>query len=283
MVATCLLVQLHPSLFLNSRKGGEGVFDLEITLPNCIGMTILLVFISVTMMLFVRRRISLEKLRLHHDVTDPLLAVLGTLFAILLGFMIANAMQRFENARATVQDEAGAVGDVFRLADGLPSSEKTELRKHCLIYCDEVIDSEFKEMRHDRMTEKAWSIYDALWQDSTRYQPHTEAQNNIHQMLLSSMAKVGECRRARFAQLTYCLPPTLWFILIFGGVSTVVFTYFFAVDDTRLQIAITCVITIVICLNVYMLAGFDSSFSGDIAITSSAFQTLRTSFLRIHN
>ncbi|MBI2811785.1 MAG: DUF4239 domain-containing protein [Candidatus Melainabacteria bacterium] len=256
---------------------------MEITLPNCIGLTIVLVTVSVTVMLFVRRRISIEKLRMHHDVTDPLLAVLGTLFAILLGFMIANAMQRFEEARANVQDEAGAVGDVFRLADGLPSDKKAALRKHCVSYLDEVIGDEFTEMRHNKMSERAWSVYDSLWHDCTRYQPQTEAQNNIHQMLLSSMAKVGECRRARNAQLTYCLPRTLWFILIFGGVSTVVFTYFFAVEDTRLQVAITCVITIVICLNVYMLAGFDSSFSGDIAIGSSAFQTLRSSFLRVHD
>lgn len=257
--------------------------DLEITLTNCLAATILLVIVSVTSMLFVREKVGIEKLRLHHDVTDPLLAVLGTLFAILLGFMIANAMQRFEDARTNVQEESGAIGDVFRLADGLPSDSKTALRKHCLTYLDDVIDNEFKEMRHGKMSENSWRQYDFLWQDCTRFQPHSEAQNNIHQMLLSSMSKVGECRRARFAQLTYCLPPTLWFILLFGGVSTVVFTYFFGVESTKLQIAITCVITIVICLNVYMLAGFDSSFSGDIAITSSAFQTLRSSFLRIRD
>ncbi len=256
---------------------------MDITLPNCIALTVVLVTVSIAGMLFVRRRISIEKLRMHHDVTDPLLAVLGTLFAILLGFMIANAMQRFEEARANVQDEAGAVGDVFRLADGLPRDRKIAMRKDCLSYLDAVIDEEFKLMHHGKMSERAWSSYDSLWQGCTRYQPDTNSQNNIHQMLLSSMAKVGECRRARFAQLTYCLPPTLWVILIFGGVSTIVFTYFFAVEDTRLQIAITCVITIVICLNVYMLAGFDSSFSGDIAITSSAFQTLRSSFLRVRD
>jgi hypothetical protein len=226
-------------------------------------------------MLLVRRSIKLENLRSHHDVTDPLLAVLGTLFAILLGFMLANAMQRFENARVNIEQEAGAVGDIFRIADGLPEQIRTPIRKKCLDYLTLVVDEEFGLMQKGKFSQKAWNVYGDLWRDCVHYQPQTQGESNLHQELVGAMSHTGECRRIRYAQLRYCLPVSLWFILIFGGLCTVGFTYFFAIENIKLQILMTSVITSIVCLNIYMLAGFDAPFSGDIAITSTPFATMR--------
>jgi len=226
-------------------------------------------------MLLVRKNVPVTQLRTHHDVTDPLLAVLGTLFAILLGFMLANSMQRFEAARDNLQQEAGATGDIFRLASGLPADVKEKTRKDCLTYLDLVITDEWAQMQQNKLSDKAWDTYSALWDDCLGYEPKTQGQSDIHQTLLASMTKLGECRRARNAELTYALPRTLWFIVFFGGLSTIAFTYFFAIEDVKLQILMTSVITIIIGLNIYMLAGYDAPFSGDIALTPAAFETTR--------
>ncbi len=244
-------------------------------------MTIVAVVISIGGMLIVRKNVSLDDLRKHHDVTDPLLAVLGTLFAILLGFMLANSMQRFEEARSNIQTEAGAVGDVFRLADGLPAPIKAKTRKDCMTYLDKVIDDEWAQMEKGKMSERASAAIDDLWHDCVHYEPQTQAQSDIHQSLIQAMSTAGSCRRARAAQLNYSLPGPLWVIVIFGGLSTVCFTYFFAVDNVKLQILMTSVITMIICLNIYMLAGFDAPFSGDIAITPTAYESARELFVRI--
>ncbi len=256
---------------------------MDITLLNCSLLTMVVIALSIGGMLLVRRSVSLEHLRAHHDVTDPLLAVLGTLFAILLGFMLANSMQRFEDARANAQSEAGAVGDIFRLADGLPNPLKVKTRKDCLQYLDLVATKEWPMMQHNKMSEEAWDVYGEMWSDCVHYEPQTQGQSNIHQLLGGAMSKVGECRRARDAELTYGLPSSLWIVVLFGGLSTISFTYFFAVESVRLQILMTSVITTIICLNIYMLAGFDSPFSGDIRVTPAAFETTRSSLMRAQN
>jgi hypothetical protein len=256
---------------------------VDVTLPNCILTTTAVVAMSIGGMLLVRRRVSLENLRMHHDVVDPLLAVLGTLFAILLGFMLANSMQRFEEARATIQQEAGAVGDLFRLADGLPEQAKEKTRKDTLLYMDAVINEEWALMQKGQLSERAWTVYGDLWHDCIHYDPKTQGDSNIHQALISAISKTGECRRARAAELSYCLPPPLWVVVFLGGLSTVVFTYFFAVENVRLQMVMTSVITMIICLNIYMLAGFDAPFSGDIALTPAPFVAVQDSLLKVVN
>jgi len=254
---------------------------VDVTLQNCILMTAFAIALSIGAMMVVRRRVSLSNLRTHHDVTDPLLAVLGTLFAILLGFMLANAMQRFEEARSNVQAEAGALGDLFRLADGVPAQLKEKTRKDCMQYMDVVVSEEWALMKDSKMSDHAWAVYGDLWQDCIHYDPQSQGQSNIHQSLLESISKVGECRRARAAELNYSLPRPLWLVLVFGGLCTVAFTYFFAIDNVRLQILMTSIITTIICLNIYMLAGYDAPFSGDIAITPAAFSTVRYTFDKV--
>jgi uncharacterized membrane protein YjjB (DUF3815 family) len=256
---------------------------VDVTLFSSASVILGAVILSIGGMLIVRKSVSLSSLRSHHDVTDPLLAVLGTLFAILLGFMLANSMQRFESARDNLQQEAGAAGDIFRLADGLPATARDKSRKDCLAYFDAVIVDEWPMMGHKKLSDKAWNVYGDLWEDCVHYQPSTQAESDIHQTLLASMTKLGECRRARAAQITYTLPTTLWFVVFFGAFTTISFTYFFAVENVRLQILMTSIITMIIGLNIYMLAGYDGPFSGDIALTPAAFESTRTSLLRVQN
>ncbi len=210
---------------------------------------------------------------MHHDVTDPVLAVIGTLFAILLGFMLANSMQRFEGARSNLEQEAGAVGDIYRLVDGLPADIKSKTRRDCVNYTQSVVNEEWALMQNGKSSDKAWASMNDIWHDCLHFQPNTQAEGDIHQMLVAAVSKAGECRRTRFAELKYGLPQTLWFIVIFGGLSTIGLTYFFAVTSFKLQVLMTSVITMIVGLNIYMLAGYDAPFSGDIALTAAPFES----------
>lgn len=253
---------------------------MDITLSNSLLLIFFGVLISIGCMLIVRKNISAQLLRSHHDVTDPLLAVLGTLFTILLGFMLANSMQRFESARDNIQQEAGAAGDIYRLVGGLPEVFKIKTRKDCLTYLDLVVTEEWRLMQKNKFSDKASYTYEQLWKDCLSFEPKTQGEGDIHQTLLASMTKLGECRRTRAAELTYSLPPSLWFIVVFGGLSTIFFTYFFAIENIKLQILMTSVITIVVGLNIYMLIGYDAPFSGDIALTSTPFESTKAILTR---
>jgi hypothetical protein len=246
---------------------------MNVTLPNFILIILISIPVSLGGIFLVKSSIKGESLKMHHDVVDPVLAVLGTLFAILIGFMLANSMQRFESARTNVEREAGSIADVFRLSAGMPANLRDKTRKHCLLYTQSVIKDEWPAMQQGKFSDSSWSAINEIWSDVMSFQPVSQTESNIHQLIVSAIEQAGECRRTRFAQLSYRLPQTMWFIVIFGGVSTIVLTYFFSVASLRLQIAMTSVITMIIGLNVYMLAGYDAPFTGDIALTSDAFHS----------
>jgi Protein of unknown function (DUF4239) len=229
----------------------------------------------------VRKYVDGKVLRDHHEATDPMMACVGTLFAILLGFMVANAMTRFEEARINVQEEAGAAGDVFRLARNLPPPTNMVIMTDCVNYMEGVADEEFKLMENGKMSDKCWQTYSDLWQHCTTYEPKTQGQSNLHQGLVQSMTKLGECRRARNAQIDYRLPGVLWTVVYAGAVSIALFTFFFGVSDLRLHLGMTTVVTIVLVLNIYLLGAFDSPFSGEVKVTDVPFQINKTLFSKV--
>lgn len=256
---------------------GQKVTGVFIT-SNFVWVTALAIVLSVAAMLFVRKKLGLRYLRYHHEVSDPLLACVGTLFAILLGFMVANAMSRFEEARLNCEREAGAVADIFRLSLGLPPAIGADIRADCSRYVDSVIDVEWGEMEQRRMSDDAWNRYGEIWQDCLRYEPESQRQANIHASLLSSVMTLGDSRRIRATQMSYQLPGMLWAVVLTGAVATCALAIFFGIKHLVLQIATTSLVTLVLCLNVFLLATYDDPFAGDIRVRPHAFEVDRQTF-----
>jgi len=133
-------------------------------------------------------------------------------------------------------------------------------------------------MQADKLSEKTQSLFSELWSESVHYSPQTQGESNLHQSMIDALKVASECRRTRTAQLTYRIPQNLWIVVLVGAVTTVIFTYFLAVENLKVQIFMTSVVTLVIGLNIYMLCGYDAPYSGDICISSAPFDAIRMVF-----
>ncbi len=245
-------------------------------------LTLCIVIACDLLAVVLRRHLNLAVLREHHDVTDPLLSVSGTLFAVLLGFMVSSAMAKFEEARNNVQQEAGAVGDIYRLSRGLSEADGQRLRSHAYEYVSLVVNDEWPLMEKHKMSDKAWNTYGDIWLDCTNLEPKTQKESNIQQVLLEAATKLGDSRRARLAQLTYGLATSLWIVVIAGAVATVSFTYLFGIQSLGVQLTMTSFVVTILSLNIYLLVSFSYPFAGDIKISSAPLQVDKTMFEEIY-
>lgn len=220
-------------------------------------------------------------LREHHEVTDPMMSVIGTLFAVLLGFMVANSMQRFEQARINVQQESNALMDLYRLAEGLPPADCVELRAHIRHYIDDVIFDEWPKMARKETSDEAEHYYDLIWSDCASFKPQNEVQHNIDQKMLDVVSTFGDCRRLRLYALHTGLPAVLWGVLIAGGAATIGFTYLFRINDPIVQMLMTALLSLIVCLNMFLLACYADPFAGEVAVHPTSFLVDRDIFKKI--
>jgi hypothetical protein len=101
---------------------------------------------SVAGLLLARKCINFEELRPSHDVGGYLLSVVGTLYAVLLGFVVVDTMQQYQHARQVTEMEAGTLADVFIMANRLHEPNRSKIQTACSNYINQVIETEWSQM-----------------------------------------------------------------------------------------------------------------------------------------
>ncbi|MBX9567351.1 MAG: DUF4239 domain-containing protein [Candidatus Obscuribacterales bacterium] len=237
-----------------------------------------LIFVSISTalaicgMLIVRRIYGVERLTSYHEVAGNLLSIIGTLYAVLLGFVIVDAMERQQELRVIVEQEANGVANVFLLANGLSADKREVIQKSCAKYVSAVINQEWEAMNSGTYSPAALESAWALWTNLTELKPSTPEETTLHDKLLDQLSQLSDNRRIRIVSAAHGVAPAMWFILIVGGAFTVVFTYFFAVQNLKVQLLMTTLVSLTLALNVLLVFLYGSPFTGELAVKPDAFK-----------
>lgn len=246
---------------------------------NTLGHAVILVSIFVAITLvgqwLVKGRVEVEVLEKHHSAAEGMLGVVGTLFSVLLGFMVAAAMARYGDAQMHVEQEANCVASVFRLARGLSNDDRPRLRQLCRDYADEVVSLEWDQMERREKINHGWEGYQKLWEGVVAVVPENDRQSNIQQALNEAMMGVGEHRRARLILAQQDLPNALWIVIVFGSVITIGFTYVFMSAFPHIHGFMTTMVAATLALNIWLLSAYSSPFSGELRIKPLMFSLLK--------
>src|SRR3984957_14269502 len=89
----------------------------------------------------------------QNDLVGWQLSVLGTTYAVTLGFMLYTGWTNFTAANLNVEMEANALRNIYRLAEGLPQQQRTEIQGLTRAYADAVVERDWPGMAQGRLPE----------------------------------------------------------------------------------------------------------------------------------
>lgn len=235
--------------------------------------------ISVAGLFLVRGRVSPESLHESHEVAGYLLSIVGTMYAVLLGLVVVDAMAKFQDARVNVQNEANSLADVFLLCEKYSPAKERQIKELCLHYVQRVIDFEWKAMDDGNYDPEARRTAIQLIRAVRDFEPKTEAQQQIYPVIVQEVCQVWDCRRARTNASQFGVPFEEWLVLFVGGFVTIIFTYFFGLKNIAMQVAMTVMCSLLISLNMLLVLWFGYPFSGDRKVHPEAFKVDQLIFL----
>jgi len=245
----------------------------------------LLVLGSVSMaiigLLVTRKLLTLEKLKQSHDVGGYFLAVVGTLYAVLLGLVVVDAMQRYQVAQSISEQEAASLVDVFVLSAQLPKEMRMKVEDMCNEYASQVIRTETGAMKNGTYCPLAREKAIDLMRELMDFEPKSENEKALYPQLVQEASAFWQNRQKRITMAGAGLPTMEWIVLIAGAFFTVFFTYFFVVDELRLQIVMTGIVAILISLNLSLIFVFEHPFAGDENLSSQAFDSVKGVFAHL--
>lgn len=236
-----------------------------------IGLVLGGILVALAMVAAMRRLIAAEVLRAAHDATGNMLAVVGTLYAVLLGLIVVDAMVRFERAMDEVQQESNSLADIFLLADRFPEPQRSRIQNLCRTYAQQVVDVEWPMMARGKMSVEARRTGLALAKALDDFEPVTEAQKIVFPLVLEQSRQLWDLRRDRSNAVQFGIPAVEWVALIVGAGVVVFFVGLFSVDHAGLQLLLTGLSALVIGLNLYLVSLFGYPFAGDLTVSKRPF------------
>jgi hypothetical protein len=235
-------------------------------------ITVFFALLSIIGIVIVRRFIPNKWLKAHNDVAGPIFGVIGTVYAVLLAFVVVITWEGHDAAKRNINVEVGAVIGLFMDAEGLKEPVRQELKALVLEYVESVINDEWKTLKTGNTSPApATTLYNIVKLCGS-YRPENRTEEIFLEKAVDRVDELYSLRRQRQLDSRNGIHPILWMVLIIGGVLTIVIGCFFGTESVSLQIALTASLAALIAIVLFTILELDFPFTGKIGIPPTAFQ-----------
>ena len=210
--------------------------------------------------------------RAHNDLIGWQLSVLGTTYAVIVGFMLYTVWINFGAADLNADAEANSLVNVYRLSDGLPADQGVKLKILARAYGDAVVDHEWPEMEANTIPTDTREIARQMWQALMGTKAASPAEITAEDHALYELSALAGYRRIRLVQSAQRLPTVLWFVLLIGGAVTIASTCMFGAANGVLHVIQVTAFALLISLVLIAIADINRPFQGSVHVNDLAFR-----------
>lgn len=236
--------------------------------------------LAVAGLCLVRSYVSPDLLRASNEVTGNYLQTLGTIYAVLLAFVVVIVWQQFNDARTFVEREANELLDLLRTVKGLSEPLRGRLFHYLRQYVEAVLGKEWAAMANDRpeVFEETWCILDQVSDALHQCDPAGEREQALYAEALCRLNDLSDSRTNRISAGCLRIPLSLKVLLYTGGGITVASMYLFAVDRFVLHALMTAALAGAVAHVLHLVHDLDDAFDGDWQVPRAPFERIRAHF-----
>jgi hypothetical protein len=202
----------------------------------------------------------------HNEVGGFIIAVAGTLYAVLLGFLTVVAWQHFADARQHVTIEAAAATDSWHAAVGLPAAQRARVRNDLLQYAELMVNREWPELRAGRFEKNGdVIIMDAIGAAGT-FNPASAKESNSQTVTLTQLGQLHDARLRRLTDNEVEISGFEWVVLFIGAICIICFCWLFGLQNRYVHLLMTSAVAIIITAMLVLLFELQSPFRSYLRI-----------------
>lgn len=243
-------------------------------IPLTILIIIAAVGASMLGLFIVWRFVPRKALKMHNDLTGAIFGAVALAYTVLLAFVVVVSWQNFDRAKSYVEKEANCLVSLHRSAAAFSAPFSDELRGLIKDYAGIVVNEEWDMLARGRESMEAGKALRKIWGLYTNYEPKTEKEKIFFSESIPKLYDLREARRIRIVESRDGLQPVMWFILAFGALATVSFTFFFGSDIFSAHVVMASILAVVIALILLAVLCFEFPFTGGIKVEPEVFREI---------
>ena len=234
-------------------------------------LIILSMVLAVTCLMVLNVIWPARQRRVHNDIIGWQVSVLGTIYAVMIGFMLYAVWANFQTAEINADGEANALVNMCRIAEGLPAAQRDAIQTSATEYVNVVLKKEWPDMNRGL----------SGWEDSSiilgfgRILTNTPVNSFTQQVSLDhdmeQLSNLTEHRRIRQLESESMLPNILWAVLVSGGIITIVTCCLLGSENFQLHFVMIFALALLISLVLVAIGDIDRPFQGTVHVSPNAF------------
>jgi Protein of unknown function (DUF4239) len=266
------------------RESGNARLEISYhRTPDMVTVTQNAIVVAITVLFSLLATICLNRIwpnenrRKYNDLIGWQLSILGTTYAVILGFMLYTVWTKFGEAELNVDLEANAVVNIYRLADALPEDQRTQLRTLARSYVDSVLNQEWPQMARGEIPQQGSAISREMWKTLTSAKTTSPTEANAQEQTMDQLESLAQHRLTRIHQSMESLPDVLWWVLLVGGSLTIFSVCTFGSQSIKLQLLQVFSFSLLVSLSLVAIADIHRPFYGLVHVSDYAFQRAHVS------
>ncbi len=213
-----------------------------------------------------------DKRRAQNDLIGWQLTVLGTTYAVILGFMLLTVWTNFCNADVNADSEANALLNLYRLSEGLPAEQRAELQQETRAYAGTAINRDWPQMADSEVPDGTGKVNEGMWKTLMSVKASSAVEVTAVDQSIAEIRELTEHRHLRLLQSASRLPGMLWSVLIIGGILTIASASMFGAQSSNLHALQVFSFSLLVSLSLVTIADINRPFQGSVCVGSYAFQ-----------
>ena len=225
--------------------------------------------------MLVRHLVPLPIRESANAVTGVVYGATYVLYGITLAFSLYLTNQEVSEARETVEREATSLEGIFMIAEQLPQPERDRIQELTESYARTVVEEEWPLMGRGAMSQEspqAEALTDELQRSVVSFEPNTSAEQALYSQGITLASDIEEEREIRLLYSHQDSHRLLWYVLVAGGVITVLNSLFFGTKALWLQGLSVASLTTVVVLLLSTTYQLQAPFTGSVRIEPEAFE-----------
>jgi hypothetical protein len=251
------------------------LFDLPLLIagPAIVGSSCLF---GIAGLLLVRRFV-LPRVRVQTvdaEFSSAMLQGVLMFYGLAVALIAVNVWQTYTDVSKIVSQEATALGSLYRDVSNYPGPIRLQLREQLRDYVDNVIQVAWPLQQRGRVPTDGVELMNRFQVTLTSFEPATEGQKVLHGETFRAYNQLIQARRLRLDAVGTKLPGILWFVIIIGGVISLLASFLFKIDDLRFHALQVLLLAAFIGLVIFMILALDRPFRGDLGLRCDPYQLI---------
>jgi len=253
----------------------DSLFSLPLVIVGAAILVLLCAFALGGLSIFSRQILPRLKLGPEESVfTSAMMQAMMVFYGLAVALIAVSVWQTHTDAAGTISGEASALGVLYRHVGGYPEPLRSQLRQDLREYLDYVIQEAWPLQRRGQVPSGGVEKVNDFEAKLVTFEPATEGQKLLHGETLRAYSQMIEARRLRLDAVLTGLPGVLWFVIVIGALVSLSSTFFFQVEDARLQRIQVVLLALFIGLLIFIIFALDRPFRGDLGLQPDPYQLI---------